>query len=72
MPLPEDYLQRIAEQDIPALKKQLEPMEAGDIRLREHKYGADGFTDITPQMITMLKRALATYEAILAAEWDKR
>ena len=61
-----DYMRRIEEQDLPELRKQLEPLASGEMHLAERKFGATEWTDVTEQQIEMLMRSIASYETILA------
>ena len=52
------------EADIDQLKKDLQPLEAGTMRVGE-RVGNGAWTDVTQEAIDRNKRAIATYEAIL-------
>ena len=61
-----DYMRRIEERDLAELRRQLQPLESGEMHLAERKCGATEWTDITQQQIEMLMRSIASYETILA------
>ena len=60
-----DYIRDIEEHRIPELKKSLAPLESGELRLSKREYGGE-WQEVTQDHIAMLKRAITTYEAILA------
>jgi hypothetical protein len=59
----EEYARRI-EADIAEFKKDLAPLEAGELRHSERK-GNGPWVDTTQREIDWHKRTIATYEAIL-------
>ena len=64
MALFDNYLRRIEDQELPTLRRQLEPLESGEMHLRERR-GAEPWVDATPQWIDHLKKTISIYEAIL-------
>lgn len=64
MALLDDYLHRIEDHELPALRRQLEPLESGEIHLSERR-GTEPWVDATPQWIDHLKKTIGIYEAIL-------
>jgi len=60
-----EYIKRI-EADLAQIRKDLEPLESGQMQLRERN-GSGPWVDKTQEWIQHHKRTIATYEAILAA-----
>lgn len=52
------------ETDIAQLKKDIAPLEAGEMTLGE-RHGSGPWRDVTAESIARNKKAIATYEAIL-------
>jgi hypothetical protein len=61
----EEYRKRI-EADIADVRRDLAPLEAGEMRLGSRQ-GGEPWRDVTGEWIEHHKRTIATYEAILAA-----
>lgn len=60
-----DYIRDIEQHRIPELKDSLAWLESGKFTFRKQEAGGE-LKDVTQEHIAILKRALATYEAILA------
>ena len=61
----DDYRKRV-EADIASLRRDLDPLESGEMHLRS--IGTDGVMhDVTESWISHLRRTIKTYQAILDA-----
>ncbi len=52
------------EADLAELKKNLSPLESGDMVLRSREFGGE-WRDVTAETIAFDRKVIATYEAIL-------
>jgi hypothetical protein len=66
MTIMDDYLKRIEEHEIPELRKQLAPLEAGTMHIKSRTAEQPEWEDITQQHIDFLRRSIKTYEGIIA------
>ncbi len=66
----EDYLQRIEHVEIPNLRRDLAPLESGEMKLASRK-GDGPWVDETADWIKRLKESINTYEQIAKALREK-
>jgi len=59
------YARKIEEEDLPRLRQSLAPLESGRSRLGSRGENDTEWRDVTAEHAAILRRAIATYEAIL-------
>jgi hypothetical protein len=56
---------RWCEAELESLRKQLEPLESGQMKIGRRSLGSD-WVDVTPEQIEQLKKSIAALVAVIA------